>query len=423
MIWCCARYICCQTRRRRRTQFPDKPLGPAPYKGYQSTPTPPAYESPKFAPLDASRQPRTKDDALPPMPNWESTNQKQVLEGQYGQDVELGRLEPVHSQASPMLAAQAPTPIAGLSPTKASPYEQNPFDDPTHGPNTRDASTHPQHAPDAPPHGPNPFQPSPQAPSPYDPPMHSQNPFNSKPPHAPNPFEPLPHQGPIDAGMGGFQDNNPPSPVSRTYSPYSASIHTRYTPTPFNEPSEYRQPSPLSPMPNARPLTFNPPQPAYAAYSNLANVPHHSPSSDEPKSPYRAYSPAISANGEPQHPFAAYSPTAAMRHQSTSINAEPIELSTPYTTRPQSLASEQLLHQQEKLHLQQQLPQLQTAAPPTNLQPQQVQTSLATSPTQLSPDQPNPNPMQYQQSQQMHELPQGVNQEGQAPSQNPWRNI
>ena len=50
------------------------------------------------------------EDALPAMPSWDTAASRKVLEDPRNEDVELGRLDPLHEQTAPMLANQAPTP-------------------------------------------------------------------------------------------------------------------------------------------------------------------------------------------------------------------------------------------------------------------------------------------------------------------------
>lgn len=262
------------------------------------------------------------------MPIGDAADHKKFPNG-HDEDLELGKPKPVHSPISPMLAHQTPSPAAGLSPVKAHPESQNPFEEP----------------------------------------LQPQNPLESKP-HPPIPVDALPTaRNPSEMGLEENQELKPLSPHSPkpSYSPYPSSINTRYTPSPFTEPSESRQPSPFSPSTHTRTFSYVPPQPPYAAYSPSASS-HHDRSGNEPKSPYRAYSPALSARSpyhdhssmrESQNPFLGHSPSVSVSHETASINQEPIELSTPYTTRPQSLVVDEEVHRREAFQQQQNLLQLQ----------------------------------------------------------------
>lgn len=52
------------------------------------------------------------EDALPPMPSWDTAPKRKVLEEHPSDEMEMGHLSPTH-EAAPMLANQAPSPIGG----------------------------------------------------------------------------------------------------------------------------------------------------------------------------------------------------------------------------------------------------------------------------------------------------------------------
>lgn len=101
---------------------------------------------PQYAQLDASKNGKIHDDALPAMPSWETAPSKKVFDD-HNEDVELGTLDHVHEQTAPMLANQAPTPRVGYGEhlgaerlpyqqygahhggDLGSPYEQHSFED------------------------------------------------------------------------------------------------------------------------------------------------------------------------------------------------------------------------------------------------------------------------------------------------------
>ena len=112
VIWCLARCLCCglscccdclsccNPRRNKSSRYADQQpsiFHPAPYQGYQQAPNPPSYEPPRFAQFDVSRNGKpANEDALPPMPSWDSASQRRVPDGHDGdEDVEMGPLAPV----------------------------------------------------------------------------------------------------------------------------------------------------------------------------------------------------------------------------------------------------------------------------------------------------------------------------------------
>lgn len=316
ILFGCVRCLCFRVRRKKSAKYSDKPFDLAPYKGYETAPNPPAYEPPKSAHLNRSQTSRTKNDVLPPMPSSEAANQKQ-LPNQPSEDVELGKLEPALS------------PDFSVVGTKALSDRQNPFEEPSRPLNPLDSKPHPS--------------------IPHEAPPPSQNPFDSS----------------------EYQEHKPQSPLSpyRSYSPYPSPINTRYTPSPFTEPPESRQPSPFLPAAHAR-VSYASPQLPYAPYSPSTSMSRDGQSNDL-KSPYRAYSPALSARS--LHDHISIQDSLNPFHEPSSINHEPIELSTPYTTRPQSMALDEEPRRQKALDHQQTLLKLQRTAQDPSIahQPQQ----------------------------------------------------
>lgn len=76
----------------------------------------PAYEAPQFAQFDVGKTGHAiSEDALPPMPSWETAQKKHVLSEEEKNAVELGELDPATGQKLPLMAGAAG---AGIS----SPY-------------------------------------------------------------------------------------------------------------------------------------------------------------------------------------------------------------------------------------------------------------------------------------------------------------
>lgn len=235
IIWGCARLICCRSRRRKGPkggQFskPPSSIQSSPPQGYQPAP-PPLYDDPKTAQFDGSKPGAVKDDDLPPTPGWDQAGQRKGPDGGHDEDVELGRLEPVHAQNAPMLAHQAPTPMARLSLINT----RN-LHDSLHRPHQ---SLHASHNS-----------------------QDLQNPFNDPPP--------------ADFPTHTYSSPAPPRP----YSPYSP----QKPPTPYSPQRPY---SPYSPYASSTPkyesAMFTESQQSYKAYSpststqNEASSPHNEP--------------------------------------------------------------------------------------------------------------------------------------------------
>lgn len=280
----CGIRCCCRRRRRRRGMDPSDPsLLHTSSQAYQPTTKPPAYESPKIVAHDFRPMPKTKDAALPPIPSGEFPLKKKLSDEEWERGMELESLKVKPNQHQPVSKNEAGQPQAGLIPLKTTSFK-NPFEAPAH----------------------------------------SHNPFNA-------------------SGLGENRDYNPTSPLSpqRSYSPFSPSNYTRYTTSPFNDPPS-RQPSPFSSAASIRSVSYVPPQPSYAAYSSSMVVPQSPSLLDEPKSPYRAYSPLLM----PRHEYSAPTPPPAVVDAPSEIaprdisplNNESLELGTSYNMRPQSMA-------------------------------------------------------------------------------------
>lgn len=279
------RYCCCRRRRQRGRRYSNQSPPHASSQAYQSKP--PSYESPRLMPYDARQMSKGKDDPLPPIPSWETLS-KNGLDEDREQGMELGSLEPLPAQNVTVSTLQPNHPAAaGLIPLQISP-SMNSFESSTH----------------------------------------SHNPF-------------------LASNLGENRDYKPISPLSpqRSYSPFSPSNYTRYTTSPFNDPPS-RQPSPFSSASSMRTLSYVPPHPPYAAYSSTTMTLQSPSLLDEPKSPYRAYSPRLSPryrfSANPPPSVVADAPSEVARHETTSLNPEPLELSTPYNIRPQSMSLDQL---------------------------------------------------------------------------------
>lgn len=293
----CAIRCCCRRRRRRRRRSVRSTNHIDPHldisaQGYQSTAKPPAYESSKIAVDDFPQKPKTKDDALPSVPTEDVPRKKKVLDQDYDQGMELDKLKVAPTQTQPLSTYSAAHPVDGLIPLKSPPFK-NPFEAPAD----------------------------------------TKNPFDA-------------------SSLGENRDYNPTSPLSpqRSYSPFSPSNYTRYTTSPFNDPPT-RQSSPFSSAASMRTVSYVPPPSPYLAYSSSTAMPQSPSLLDEPKSPYRAYSPQLM----PRYEFSAPTPPPAVVDPSSDtaprnispLNREPLELGTSYNTRPQSMALEGQLHRGE----------------------------------------------------------------------------
>lgn len=299
MLVCAIR--CCYRRRRQRRRRSIRSINhidsshlQISVQGYQSNMKPPAYDSSKIVVEDFPQKPKMKkNDALPPIPTEDIPRKKKVLDQEYDQGMELDKLKAAPTSIQPASTNQAAQPEDGLIPLKT-PQFNNPFETP--------------------------------APAPAD----NKNPFDA-------------------SSLGENRDYNPVSPLSpqRSYSPFSPSNYTRYTTSPFNDPPS-RQSTPFSSAASMRTVSYVPPPSPYMAYSSSAAVPQSPLLLDEPKSPYRAYSPLLT----PRYEFSAPTPPPAVvdppsepaPRNISSLNHEPLEMSTSYNMRPQSMALEEYSH-------------------------------------------------------------------------------
>lgn len=238
-----------------------------------------------------------KDDALPPIPTEDVPRHKKVLDQEYEQGLELDKLKAAPTPIQPVSANQAAQPEDGLIPLKT-PHFRNPFEAPAPAPASATA------------------------------PADNKNPFDA-------------------SSLGENRDYNPVSPVSpqRSYSPFSPSNYTRYTTSPFNDPPS-RQSTPFSSAASMRTVSYIPPPSPYMAYSSSTAIPQSPSLLDEPKSPYRAYSPLLTPRYEfsaptPPPPTVVDPPSETTPRNISSLNHEPLEMSTSYNTRPQSMAQEE----------------------------------------------------------------------------------
>lgn len=316
--WCRRRRL---RRRRRRSirsiEHIDAPHLHVSAQGYQPNMKPPAYESSKIVVEDIPQKPKTKKDgALPPIPTEETPRKKKALDQEYDQGMELDRLKAAPTPIQPVATNQPAQLEDGLIPLKT-PQFKNPFEVP--------------------------------APAPAD----NKNPFDA-------------------SSLGENHDYNPISPVSpqRSYSPFSPSNYTRYTTSPFNDPPS-RQSTPFSSAASMRTVSYVPPPSPYMAYSSSTAIPQSPSLLDEPKSPYRAYSPLLAPRYEfsaPTPPPAVVDPPAETAPQNvSSLNHEPLEMSTSYNMRPQSMALEGHSHRGQPNPSRGELPSEETASMPHEL--------------------------------------------------------
>lgn len=296
-VWYCTRCLCSWARRRRASKLPQKDIRQVPHQVYRPAAKPLVCEAPQSAELQACREHRISDDTLTSTPGWDIANHKNVLNRPHEEDLELGRLAQAKPYSDLMLAHQASLPATGLEPARTLSPTKNPFDEL---------------------------------------------------PPPPNPFD--------ASSLGENHEYSPRSTRSpeRPYSPFAPSACTRRTPSPFTDQPDSRQPSSFWLPESTTHINYVPLQPPYVAYAPTVSMPEAPSLLDEPKSPYRPYFPLpspryeLSSEDEPQHPFAAYSPTISARYEPSSINREPLELSTPYNKRPQSILPEENLRLQEK---------------------------------------------------------------------------
>ena len=285
---------CCYRRRRRRRinrNRSHQSLLQSSAHAHLPTAKPPAYESPKLAAYDFRPMPKTKDDALPPLPSDEAPPPKKAADEGQNRGMELENMKALPPQRQSVSSFEALQPKAGVAPLKTS-VIKNPFEAPVD--------------------------------------HRSQNSFDA-------------------SSRGENRDYNPTSPLSpqRIYSPLSPSNYTRYTTSPFIDPPS-RQSSPFSSAASMRTISYVPPYPPYAAYSSSTAVPQTPSLLDEPKSPYRAFSPLLQSRHEssaPTPPPAAVDPPSEVAPRVISpLNSEPLELGTSYNMRPQSMVLDEHRH-------------------------------------------------------------------------------
>lgn len=76
--------------------------------GYSSKPEPPQYAQFEVGKSGLAVDPKPlSEDALPPMPSWQTAQKKHVVEENARDDVELGQLDPTTGQKMPLMAAGA----------------------------------------------------------------------------------------------------------------------------------------------------------------------------------------------------------------------------------------------------------------------------------------------------------------------------
>jgi hypothetical protein len=114
---CCG---CCDTPKGRKHKHLDEPYYP-PQQGYNAPPPmmaggiggASAYEPPKYAQFEtgptghALEPKKVSDDALPPMPSWETAAKKRVLTEEERGAMEMGELDPKTGQQIPLMSGAA----------------------------------------------------------------------------------------------------------------------------------------------------------------------------------------------------------------------------------------------------------------------------------------------------------------------------
>jgi hypothetical protein len=130
---------CCDGRKNRPHKHLDDPDPYNPQQGYQ--PTAPmmggglggksSYDPPQFAQFEVGKSgfavsPGLNEDALPPMPSWETASKKHVPSEEEKDGVELGELDPVTGQRLPLMAGAAGTGISS-PPTPVNEFTAGPF--------------------------------------------------------------------------------------------------------------------------------------------------------------------------------------------------------------------------------------------------------------------------------------------------------
>jgi hypothetical protein len=135
---------CCDGKKDRPHKHLDDPYSHPPQQGYQA-PSPMMggglggkYEPPQYAQFEVGKNGLAVDpkasalseDALPPMPSWDSAAKKHVLTEEEKNGVELGELDPVTGQKVPLMTGAAATgvslPPSPVNELGASPYGARP---------------------------------------------------------------------------------------------------------------------------------------------------------------------------------------------------------------------------------------------------------------------------------------------------------
>lgn len=126
---------CCDGRRDAPHKHLDEPGPFHSHQGYQPNPpmmggglgSKPSYEPPQFATFDVGKTGHAvSEDALPPMPSWETAQKKHVLSEEEKNGVELGELDPATGQKLPLMAGAAGTGISS-PPTPSNEFHDAPF--------------------------------------------------------------------------------------------------------------------------------------------------------------------------------------------------------------------------------------------------------------------------------------------------------
>ncbi|KIX98311.1 uncharacterized protein Z520_05612 [Fonsecaea multimorphosa CBS 102226] len=155
VLFCVARCLCCGVEicscclsccggccrggrsRDRPTKFKDDytRMPPAPYQGYQPAPSPMAYGNPNVPQFATFDDPSTKrminEDALPPMPSWDTATKRRVedtsepLQPNANGDLEMGRLDSQPQRARGGYNSVPNGPMSPISPHPQSDYLHN----------------------------------------------------------------------------------------------------------------------------------------------------------------------------------------------------------------------------------------------------------------------------------------------------------
>ncbi|OAL24506.1 hypothetical protein AYO22_05295 [Fonsecaea multimorphosa] len=110
-------------------------MPPAPYQGYQPAPSPMAYGNPNVPQFATFDDPSTKrminEDALPPMPSWDTATKRRVedtsepLQPNANGDLEMGRLDSQPQRARGGYNSVPNGPMSPISPHPQSDYLHN----------------------------------------------------------------------------------------------------------------------------------------------------------------------------------------------------------------------------------------------------------------------------------------------------------